>query len=185
MTILIDGERLRLADVEHVVRDGDAVALDPAARPKVLAARAVIERALAEERKIYGVSTGIGPLSDVFISGADRDALQANLLRSHALGTGNPIGEAETRATILLRANVLAKGHSGVRPEVIELLCELLNRRIHPVIPERGSVGASGDLAPLAHLALVLIGEGEAFVGEPPVRVPGREALRRAGLRPV
>src|SRR5512136_1747411 len=141
-------------------RGGESVALDSAARPKVLAARALIERALADERKIYGVSTGFGPLSDVFISGADRDALQANLLRSHALGTGSPIGEAETRATILLRANVLAKGHSGVRPEVIELLCELLNRRVHPVIPEREAVCA----------------------GE---RLPGAEALRRAGLAPL
>lgn len=182
-SILLDGERLTLTDVERVAREGESVALDPAARPAVLAARAVIENALAVERKIYGVSTGFGPLSDVFISGADRDALQANLLRSHALGTGSPIGAAETRATILLRANVLAKGYSGVRPEVIDLLCELLNRRVHPVIPERGSVGASGDLAPLAHLALVLIGEGEAVhEGQ---RLPGADALRRAGLAPL
>ena len=181
--ILLDGEGLTLADVERVARDGESAALDPAARPKVLAARAVIERALAAERKIYGVSTGFGPLSDVFVSGADRDALQANLLRSHALGTGGPIGMAETRATILLRANVLAKGCSGVRTEVIDLLCDLLNRRVHPVIPERGSVGASGDLAPLAHLALVLIGEGEAVYDAQ--RLPGAEALRRAGLTPV
>jgi histidine ammonia-lyase len=179
----LDGERLTLEQLEAVARHGEAVALDPAARPKVAAARDVIERALAAEQKIYGVSTGFGPLSDVFISGADRDALQVNLLRSHALGTGAPIGEPETRATILLRANVLAKGHSGVRPELIDLLCELLNRRVHPIIPERGSVGASGDLAPLAHLALVLIGEGEAaFDGE---RLPGGETLRRAGLVPI
>ncbi len=182
-SILLNGERLTLADVERVARHGERVTLDPAARPKVLAARAVIESALAAERKIYGVSTGFGPLSDVFISGADRDALQANLLRSHALGTGAPIGEPETRATILLRANVLAKGCSGVRPDVIELLCELLNRRVHPVIPERGSVGASGDLAPLAHLALVLIGEGEAI--HEGRRLPGAEALRAAGLAPL
>jgi histidine ammonia-lyase len=181
--VLLDGEQLTLEDVERVACRGASVALCPEARPKVLAARAVIENALAAERKIYGVSTGFGPLSDVLINGEDRDALQANLLRSHALGTGNPMGVAETRATILLRANVLAKGHSGVRPEIIELLCALLNRRIHPVIPERGSVGASGDLAPLAHLALVLIGEGEAFYeGQ---RLPGAEALRHAGLSPV
>ncbi len=181
--VFLDGEHLTLSQVEAVARGGAAATLAPAARPKVVAARAVIENALAAERKIYGVSTGFGPLSDVFIGGADRDALQANLLRSHALGTGDPIGEAETRATILLRANVLAKGHSGVRPEIIELLCELLNRRVHPVIPERGSVGASGDLAPLAHLALVLIGEGEAtHDGQ---RLPGAEALRRAGLAPL
>ena len=181
--VLLDGEGLTLSDVERVARGDETVALDPAARPKVTAARDVIEHALAAERKIYGVSTGFGPLSDVFIGAADRDALQANLLRSHALGTGNPIGEAETRATILLRANVLAKGYSGVRPAVVELLCELLNRRVHPVIPERGSVGASGDLAPLAHLALVLVGEGEAvYDGE---RLAGADALRRAGLTPL
>lgn len=181
--VLLDGERLTVADVEQVARHGAKASLNPGARPKVAAARRVIEDALADERKIYGVSTGFGPLSDVFIGGTDRDLLQANLLRSHALGTGGPIGAAETRATILLRANVLAKGHSGVRPEVIDLLCELLNRRVHPVIPEHGSVGASGDLAPLAHLALVLIGEGEAFYEG--VRIPGAEALRRAGLAAV
>ncbi len=181
--LLLDGERLTLHDVERVATRGEPVALDPAARPKVVAARAVIEHALAAERKIYGVSTGFGPLSDVVIGGTDRDALQVNLLRSHALGTGNPIGEAETRATMLLRANVLAKGFSGARPEIIDLLCEMLNRGIHPVIPERGSVGASGDLAPLAHLALVLIGEGEAVHQRH--RLPGAEALRRAGLSAV
>ncbi len=181
--VRLDGERLTLSDLEQVARHGAAVALDPAARPKVQAARRVIEAALAAERPIYGVSTGFGPLSDVFVGSADREALQRNLLRSHAIGIGDPIGETETRATILLRANVLAKGHSGVRPEIIELLCELLNRGVHPIIPERGSVGASGDLAPLAHLALVLIGEGETrHRGE---RLPGAEALRRAGLAPV
>ena len=181
--VVLDGERLTLTDVERVARHGEAVALDPAARPKVEAARRVIESALADGRPIYGVSTGFGPLSDVFVGAADREALQRNLLRSHAIGIGDPIGEAETRATVLLRANVLAKGYSGVRPEIIDLLCELLNRRVHPIIPERGSVGASGDLAPLAHLALVLIGEGEArHRGE---RLSGAEALRRTGLVPV
>jgi histidine ammonia-lyase len=183
MPILLDGERLTLAELERVARQSEGVALDPAARPKVEAARASIEAALAAERRVYGVSTGFGPLSDVFINAADRETLQTNLLRSHAVGIGNPIGEAETRAIVLLRANVLAKGFSGVRPEVIELLCELLNRQVHPIIPERGSVGASGDLAPLAHLALVLIGEGEAaFRGE---RLPARDALKKAGLSPV
>jgi len=181
--LLLDGERLTLNDVERAARHGEAVALDPTARPKVEAARRVIEDALAAERPIYGVSTGFGPLSDVFVGAADREALQRNLLRSHAIGIGDPIGEAETRATILLRANVLAKGYSGVRPEIIDLLCELLNRGVHPIIPERGSVGASGDLAPLAHLALVLIGEGEARHGGE--RLPGTEALRRAGLAPI
>jgi len=181
--VLLDGERLTLNDVERVARHREAVALDPAARPKLEASRSVIEAALAAERPIYGVSTGFGPLSDVFVGAADREALQRNLLRSHAIGIGEPIREAETRATVLLRANVLAKGYSGVRPEIVDLLCELLNRGVHPVIPERGSVGASGDLAPLAHLALVLIGEGEAsYRGE---RLAGAEALRHAGLAPV
>src|SRR5574341_1355225 len=172
--LFLDGERLTLSDVERVARHGEAVALDPAARPKVEASRRVIDAALAAERPIYGVSTGFGPLSDVFVGAADREVLQRNLLRSHAIGVGEPIGEAETRATILLRANVLAKGFSGIRLEVIDLLCDLLNRGVHPIVPERGSVGASGDLAPLAHLALVLIGEGEArFRGE---RLPGVEA---------
>lgn len=183
MTILLDGERLTLAELERVARHGEPVALDPAARPKVEAARATIESALAAERLVYGVSTGFGPLSDVFITASDRDKLQANLLRSHAVGIGNPIGETDTRAITLLRANVLAKGYSGVRPEVIELLCELLNRKVHPVIPERGSVGASGDLAPLAHLALVLIGEGEACYGGE--RLPSRAALAKSGLSPL
>jgi histidine ammonia-lyase len=143
----------------------------------------VIEAALAAERPIYGVSTGFGPLSDVFVSNSDREALQRNLLRSHAIGIGDPLDEAETRATLLLRANVLAKGYSGVRPEIVDLLCEMLNRGVHPIIPDRGSVGASGDLAPLAHLALVLIGEGEARHGGE--RLAGAEALRRAGLAPL
>ena len=181
--VLLNGEVLTLSELERVARRGEAVALDPAARPKIEAARHVIEAALAAERPVYGVSTGFGPLSDVFVGAADREALQRNLLRSHAMGVGDPIGEAETRATVLLRANVLAKGHSGVRPEIVNLLCELLNHGVHPVIPERGSVGASGDLAPLAHLALVLIGEGEArYRGE---RLPGAEALHRAGLTPI
>jgi histidine ammonia-lyase len=181
--VFLDGERLTLNDVERVARHGEAVALDPAARPKLEASRRVIEAALAAERPVYGVSTGFGPLSDVFVGAADREALQRNLLRSHAIGIGEPIHEAETRATVLLRANVLAKGYSGVRPEIVDLLCELLNRGVHPLIPERGSVGASGDLAPLAHLALVLIGEGEAFYRGG--RLAGAEALRRAGLSPV
>ncbi|HSB73113.1 MAG TPA: histidine ammonia-lyase [Candidatus Methylomirabilis sp.] len=181
--LLLNGEALTLPDLERVARHGETVALDPAARPKVEAARRVIEDGLAAERAIYGVSTGFGPLSDVFVGAADREALQRNLVRSHAVGVGDPIGEAETRATVLLRANVLAKGHSGVRPGIVDLLCEMLNRGVHPVIPERGSVGASGDLAPLAHLALVLIGEGEARYRDD--RLPGAEALQRAGLSPV
>ena len=132
---------------------------------------------------MYGVNTGFGKLSDVRIPPEKLVELQFNLVRSHAGGVGQPLSEGESRAMLLLRANVLAKGFSGVRPALLELLVALLNAGVHPVIPEKGSVGASGDLAPLAHLALVVIGEGEAFYrGE---RLPGGEALRRAGLQPL
>lgn len=181
------GDRLRLEDVERVAldRESDApkVRLADEARGRVEAARSFVERLVAEGRVVYGLTTGFGALSEVVIPPDRIRELQANLIRSHAAGVGAPLSEAETRAVALLRANVLALGHSGVRPVVIELLAELLNRRVHPIIPERGSVGASGDLAPLSHLALVLLGEGEAiFEGE---RMPGGEALRRAGLEPL
>ena len=132
---------------------------------------------------MYGVNTGFGKLSDVRIPHDRLAQLQTNLVRSHAGGVGNPLSEAESRAMLLLRANVLAKGFSGNRPELVELLVAMLNAGVHPVIPEKGSVGASGDLAPLAHLALVVIGEGEAFYrGQ---RLSGAEALKRAGLAPL
>jgi histidine ammonia-lyase len=147
------------------------------------AAREAIERILDKEEAVYGVNTGFGKLSDVRIPGNHLSELQVNLLRSHACGLGKPLSNAEVRAMLLLRANVLAKGLSGVRREIIGMLIGLLNAGIHPVVPEKGSVGASGDLAPLAHLALVLIGEGEAFFhGE---RITGGEALQRAGLSPL
>jgi histidine ammonia-lyase len=143
----------------------------------------LIEEILAAGQTVYGVNTGFGKLSDVRIPPEKLAELQFNLVRSHAGGAGSPLSEGESRAMLLLRANVLAKGFSGVRPALLELLVSLLNAGVHPVIPEKGSVGASGDLAPLAHLALVVIGEGEAFYrGE---RLPGGEALRRAGLQPM
>lgn len=187
MTELLElyGNRLRLEDVERVAvgEAAPVVRLGAAARDRVEAARSFVERLIAEERVVYGLTTGFGALSDVIVPPDRIRELQVNLIRSHAAGIGEPLSEAEVRAVTLLRANVLALGHSGVRPVVIELLAELLNRRIHPVIPARGSVGASGDLAPLSHLALVLLGEGEAFYeGE---RLPGGEALRRAGLEPL
>jgi len=181
----LHGNRLRLEDVEWVAAGESApqVRLGEAARDRVEAARAFVERLIAEERVVYGLTTGFGALSDVVVPLDRIRELQANLIRSHAAGIGAPLSEPEVRAVTLLRANVLALGNSGVRPVVIDQLAELLNRRIHPVIPSRGSVGASGDLAPLSHLALVLIGEGEAFYeGE---RLPGGEALRRAGLEPL
>ncbi|HEX7050938.1 MAG TPA: histidine ammonia-lyase [Longimicrobiales bacterium] len=178
------GDRLRLEDVEWVAgAAAPMVRLAAEARPRVEAARAFVERVVGEGRVVYGLTTGFGALAEVVIPPDRIRELQVNLLRSHAGGVGAPLSEAETRAVMLLRANVLALGHSGVRPVVIERLAELLNRRVHPVIPSRGSVGASGDLAPLSHLALVLLGEGEAVVaGE---RMPGGAALRRVDLEPL
>ncbi len=139
---------------------------------RVSESRGLIEKILAAGETVYGVNTGFGKLADVRIPGDKLAELQINLVRSHAGGVGEPLAEAESRAMLLLRANVLAKGFSGVRPELLDLLVGLLNAGVHPVIPEKGSVGASGDLAPLAHLALVVVGEGEAFYrGE---RIAGR-----------
>ena len=179
----LDGLTLRLTDIEGVSVHGDRAELAPAARARVAENRALIEQILAAGETMYGVNTGFGKLSDVRIPPEKLAELQFNLVRSHAGGVGNPLSEAETRAMLLLRANVLARGFSGVRPELIELLIAMLNAGVHPVIPEKGSVGASGDLAPLAHLALVVIGEGEAlYKGR---RVPGGGALRQAGLKPL
>ncbi|MGH7504557.1 MAG: histidine ammonia-lyase [Longimicrobiales bacterium] len=180
----LDGCSLRLEDVERVAgKDAPELELGGAARRRVAASRAVVDRAVEEGRVVYGITTGFGALAEVRIPHDRIRELQVNLIRSHAAGIGEPLGEAQTRAIVLLRANVLAAGCSGVRPELIDLLLGLLNRRVHPVIPCWGSVGASGDLAPLSHLALVLIGEGEAVHGGE--RVPGAEALRRARLAPV
>ncbi len=178
------GHRLRLEDVERVAGGASPqVRLSEEARARVEASRRGVERAVVEGRVVYGITTGFGALSEVVIPPDRLRELQENLIRSHALGVGAPLPENETRAVMLLRANVLALGYSGVRPAVIELLAEMLNRRVHPVIPERGSVGASGDLAPLSHLALVLMGEGRAtYQGE---ELPGGEALARAGLAPL
>jgi histidine ammonia-lyase len=143
----------------------------------------LIEQILADGKTVYGVNTGFGKLSDVRIPADKLAQLQTNLVRSHAGGVGQPLSEAESRAMLLLRANVLAKGFSGCRAAVVELLVAMLNAGVHPVIPEKGSVGASGDLAPLAHLALVAIGEGEAFYKG--ARMAGAEALRLAGLKPI
>jgi len=143
----------------------------------------VVEHLAAGADPVYAVNTGVGLLSDVRVPASDLEALQRNLVRSHCVGVGDPLGRAETRAMMLIRANVLAKGFSGIRPVIAERLCDLLNRGVTPVVPARGSVGASGDLAPLAHMAIVLIGEGEAdFEG---VRLSGTEALKRAGIEPV
>ena len=182
-TLFLDGQSLTLAEIEAVSLHGRRVGISPAALRRVAASRDLIEGILAAGQTVYGVNTGFGKLSDVRIPSGSLAQLQTNLVRSHAGGVGQPLSEGESRAMLLLRANVLAKGFSGCRTELVELLVALLNAGVHPVIPEKGSVGASGDLAPLAHLALVAIGEGEAFYkGE---RMAGGEALRRAGLQPL
>src|SRR5438046_6990576 len=159
----LNGQVLTLAEIASVALGDEAVQISAAARPRILASRKVIENIIARDELVYGVSTGFGKLSDVRIPRDALGKLQLNLVRSHACGIGNPLSEPEVRAMMLLRANVLVLGFSGIRLEIIEALCELLNRRVCPVIPEKGSVGASGDLAPLARLALGLFGEGDAF----------------------
>ena len=179
----LNGQQISLREIFVIATGNEAVEISPSARPRILASRKVIEEIVARDAVVYGVNTGFGKLSDVRISPNKLRDLQLNLVRSHACGIGNPLSEPEVRAMMVLRANVLALGFSGIRIDIIEMLCEMLNRRVHPVIPEKGSVGASGDLAPLAHLALSLIGEGEAFFnGE---RMPSADALRRAKLKPA
>jgi len=181
--LVLDGRALSLAEIENVAVGGRRVGIAAEALERIAAARACIEQILAAGRVVYGVNTGFGKLADVHIPSESLAQLQINLVRSHAGGLGRPLPVDEARAMVLLRANVLAKGFSGVRPALVEFLAGLLNAGVTPVIPEKGSVGASGDLAPLAHLALVAIGEGEAFFqGD---RLAGGEALRRAGLDPV
>src|SRR6266446_8775826 len=179
----LNGQPLALSEIAAVALSDTLVEVSPSAHPRVHASRKVIEDIIARNAVVYGVNTGFGKLADVRIPPDELRELQLNLVRSHACGIGNPLSEPEVRAMMLLRANVLVLGLSGIRFEVIQLLCEMLNRRVHPVVPEKGSVGASGDLAPLAHLALSLIGEGEAFFAGN--RMDGREALRLAGLGPV
>ncbi|MGA2218148.1 MAG: histidine ammonia-lyase [Terracidiphilus sp.] len=179
-TLWLDGQALTLEEIEAVALRGCNVAIARAALGRMRASRERIEGILAAGQTVYGVNTGFGKLADVRIPADKLAQLQTNLVRSHSAGVGQPLSEPEVRAMLLLRANVLARGFSGCRTVVVELLVAMLNAGVHPVIPEKGSVGASGDLAPLAHLALVAIGEGEAaYLGE---RMAGGEALRRAGL---
>jgi len=181
--MLLNGFDLTPEDVQRVALEGKEVFLSEEAKVRIRASRACIERAIEEGRHIYGVNTGFGALSNVVIDTDQIEQLQENLIRSHCTGVGEPFSEPEVRAMMVLRANFFARGNSGVRLELVQKLIDLLNRRVHPVVPQKGSVGASGDLAPLAHLASVLIGEGEAiYQGE---RLPGREALNRAGLEPI
>jgi histidine ammonia-lyase len=180
----LSGRDLTIEDVVEVARGGRRVDLVDDARERMRASRSVIEALVADGATVYGVTTGFGDLADVRV-GPERTAeLQRNLVRSHAAGVGPPLADEVVRAMLLLRANALAVGLSGIRVEAVELLVALLNERVHPVVPSRGSLGASGDLAPLAHLALVLIGEGEATVNGGSVAA-GHAALAHAGLTPL
>jgi histidine ammonia-lyase len=180
----INGNDLTPEAVLEVATNRRAVLLSPDAREAVDRARAVVDALVAGNHLAYAITTGVGKLSDVRIAGDQICELQVNLVRSHAVGVGEPLPIAETRAMMLLRANSLAKGYSGVRAIVIDTLCEMLNRGVTPFVPSQGSVGASGDLAPLAHLALAMIGEGEC-VDERSARIPSGEALKRAQIKPV
>jgi histidine ammonia-lyase len=181
--IQLRGQRLTLDQIADVASGREEVALHDDARTRIEASRAVVEKIVAENRTVYGVNTGFGKLSDVRVDPGQLRELQLNLVRSHSCGLGNPLSEAESRAMLLLRANVLACGLSGARATVADTLVAMLARGVTPVIPEKGSVGASGDLAPLAHLALAAIGEGEAFYnGE---RLASDAALKQAGIEPL
>ncbi len=183
MSVALTGNDLSFDQLYDVVLQYAEVTLAGSARQQMEASRAVIEKLLSSGKTAYGINTGFGKLASVRISPGQVRQLQLNLVRSHASGVGAPLSERETRAMILLRANALAKGFSGVRPVIVETLCQMLNRRVHPVIPSQGSVGASGDLAPLAHLAQVAIGEGQAVLGGE--TLSGGEALRRAKIAPL
>ncbi|MGZ9584415.1 histidine ammonia-lyase [Paenibacillus marinisediminis] len=181
--IVLKGEQLTLAEVSSIAYDYTPVVLSSASIQRVMECRHMVEDFVKSNKVVYGVTTGFGKFSDVVISAEDSTLLQENLIRSHACAVGQPLPEATVRALMLLRANALAKGYSGIRIETLQLLLDCLNRGVHPVIPEQGSLGASGDLAPLSHLALVLMGEGEAiYRGE---RLSGHDALIKAGLKPV
>jgi histidine ammonia-lyase len=183
MSIVLTGNELTFSQLYSVALHHETVSLSPDAIARMKASRAVVDQLVASGKTAYGINTGFGKLASVRISTEQVRQLQVNLVRSHACGVGELLSEAETRAMMLLRANALAKGLSGIRPSVVETLISMLNAGVHPVIPSQGSVGASGDLAPLAHLAQVVIGEGEALYKRE--KLPGAEALQRAGIAPV
>ena len=181
--ITIDGNSLTIEDVINICKNNEKVQLSPAAEPKMIESRKYVEKVLEENRTVYGITTGFGELANKSISPDKAKKLQENIIRSHSTGVGKPFDEEVVRGVILLRANALAKGHSGVRVIVIKTLLEILNKNIYPFIPSQGSVGASGDLAPLSHLALALIGEGECFVNGK--RTPANIVLKNAEVTPL
>ena len=181
--ISIDGNSLTLDEVVRVARQRETVEISAAGRQQLAASRAIVEKLLDSTTPVYGISTGFGNLSQIWISPEEREALQRNLILSHAAGVGECLSEDVVRTAMLMRANSLVKGYSGIRPATVDMLLELLNRGVYPAVPSKGSVGASGDLSPLSHIALVLMGEGKAFVAGK--LVTGAEALAAVGLSPV
>src|SRR6201996_6374445 len=177
----LNGRSLSIDEVVRVARGGEPASIAGSALGRMKVSRGKVEEALRGETAVYALNTGVGLLANVRLEADGIEQMQLNLVRSHCCGGGEPLPEDVVRAMMLIRANILAMGLSGMRPVVAERLCDLLNRGITPVVPMRGSVGASGDLAPLAHMALVLIGEGEAFLSGK--RVTGDEALRVAGIK--
>ncbi len=183
MVVEVDGESLTIEDVILVARHNEQAELAESARKKIHKSRNVVESAISAGRTVYGVNTGFGSLANVSISADDVAKLQVNIIRSHSAGVGPPFSKEVVRAIMLLRANALAKGYSGVRIEIIETLLQMLNRGVIPVVPQQGSVGASGDLAPLAHMVLVMMGEGTAYYGDD--MGDGKTALMVAGIDPI
>ena len=182
-TLTISGTQLKIDDVVAVAQQRVHVALDPVCLPKMKQSRAAVERFVAEGRVVYGITTGFGRFKDKVISAVEVKQLQVNLVRSHACGVGDNLPDEVVRAMMLVRANTLAIGHSGARPLIVNLLIDMLNHGIHPRIPEQGSLGASGDLVPLAHMTLVLIGEGEVWRDGD--WIDGKTALASVGLSPI
>lgn len=178
----IDGNTLTINNVIKVARNREKVELSKGCIEKIEDSRRIVEK-LSNEKVVYGLNTGFGEFARVKIKKKDRIKLQLNLLRSHSCGIGKPLSEATARATMLLRANTLAKGNSGVRIELIEKLIELLNKDIYPHIPEKGSVGSSGDLVPLAHMSLLLIGEGRGYCNKR--LMSGKNCLKKSGIKPI
>ena len=181
--VYVDGETLTIEDVASVARQNVKVEIPKKTKDKVRRCRRFLERLVKEKRVVYGVTTGFGALANISVPSKDMKKLQSNLIRSHSTGVGKPVDRDIVRAMMLLRVNTLAKGNSGIRLETLETLVEMLNKGVHPIIPEKGSVGASGDLAPLSHMTLVLMGEGRAeYQGR---LMSGRKAMEKAGIRPV
>ena len=181
---VLDGRSLTVAEVVRVARQGGVrVVVDPTARETLLRSRQLVERAVATGQTMYGINTGFGKLANVRIASDQLEQLQINLIRSHAAGVGDPLPAAVVRAVMLLRANVLLRPTSGVRPELVDALVAMLGAGVVPLVPEQGSVGASGDLAPLSHIALALMGEGEILGDEG--RAPARSLSRTRVSHPI